>query len=352
MNSITKVLASIIYVIKSTYRNLYSWVAKHKFWSFIIFSFIFYICYHSSGYFFVFNNDAYVFAKLSRIAPVVSGRINKIYIHDNQFVKQGQLLLALDQKPFEARLTYIQGMMLKYKYQTEEMNSKLKAQIAILHSTHANLELDKVEWQRFKKLLKEGAVSLEQYDIKNANYQESQDKYAKAYEDLINIEKEKQELTALLKSYQGKLTLAKYNLDHSKIYADKDGFINHLRVYQGDYAKVGEVLFGFVEANSWQVIANIRADNLPMIQAGKTVWVYISSYPWQLFEGKIVGVGKAVARYDSPQDRALPYVKPVLSWVRYPYRTPVYIKINHWNKTQDNNISLFMGSDAKVFILP
>ncbi|MFT6835733.1 MAG: multidrug resistance efflux pump, partial [Francisellaceae bacterium] len=84
----------------------------------------------------------------------------------------------------------------------------------------------------------------------------------------------------------------------------------------------------------------------------KRVWVYISSRPWHFYEGRVLSIERAVARSETPENAALPYVKPVLSWIRYPYRIPVRIKLDDWSNGNENNIPLYMGTDARIFILP
>ena len=51
--------------------------------------------YYSSGYFIVYNNDAYVHADVVRVSTGVEGIIDDIHVHDNQAVKKGDLLLKL-----------------------------------------------------------------------------------------------------------------------------------------------------------------------------------------------------------------------------------------------------------------
>src|SRR5262249_19323957 len=53
---------------------------------------------------FVSTDDAYVNANVVQIAPRVSGQVAHLNVVNNQHVKQGQLLFALDTQPFEVAL--------------------------------------------------------------------------------------------------------------------------------------------------------------------------------------------------------------------------------------------------------
>src|SRR5471032_679691 len=51
------------------------------------------------------TDDAYVYADTIDVAPEVSGRIVELPVHDNQAVKQGDLLFRIDPRPYQDALT-------------------------------------------------------------------------------------------------------------------------------------------------------------------------------------------------------------------------------------------------------
>src|ERR1700757_5371959 len=55
------------------------------------------------------TDDAEVFANYIGIAPQVDGPIEKLYVKDNQFVKKGDLLLEIDQRPYQYALQHAQS---------------------------------------------------------------------------------------------------------------------------------------------------------------------------------------------------------------------------------------------------
>jgi multidrug efflux system membrane fusion protein len=50
------------------------------------------------------TDDAEVFANFIGIAPQVEGPIMRLNVHDNQFVKKGELLFEIDERPYEYAL--------------------------------------------------------------------------------------------------------------------------------------------------------------------------------------------------------------------------------------------------------
>lgn len=133
----------------------------------------------------------------------------------------------------------------------------------------------------------------------------------------------------------------------SQLYAPSDGYINHLKIYAGDYANQASPLFGFITKGSEHIIANIKESNLVSLTQGTLVWVYLSNQPWKLYRGQITSLGRGVSRSSTQPDPSLPYVEPITNWIRYEYRIPVRIKLIDFPSEK----RLPVGIDARVLIL-
>src|SRR5262245_17052555 len=57
------------------------------------------------------TDDAFISGDVTQIAPQVAGQILKVHIRDNQEVKQGDLLVEIDPRAFEARLAEAQAAL-------------------------------------------------------------------------------------------------------------------------------------------------------------------------------------------------------------------------------------------------
>jgi membrane fusion protein, multidrug efflux system len=56
------------------------------------------------------TDDAEVFANFIGIAPVVNGPITNLHIVDNQFIKEGELLFEIDDRPYRYALAQAESM--------------------------------------------------------------------------------------------------------------------------------------------------------------------------------------------------------------------------------------------------
>lgn len=305
------------------------------------------VLYYSSGYFFVYNNDAYVDADVVRVSAGVSGIVDEVAVADNDFVNGGTLLLSLDQEPFILAVKSAKAQLEKVKVEQANLATETAELLAELNIRKAKNNLATVELGRYKKLFQSGTTSQQ-------NYQEREEQQKITQLEVIQAKKtyelsihQADIFAAEVKNFESALGLAEYQLGISKVYAPGNGYINNLRLYSGDYANLGEVLFGFVKENTTRIVANIKDTNLAMLRPGKPVWVYLSSYPWRLFKGEIESLGRGVSRTNSAADPALPYVEPVTSWIRYSYRIPVRINLIDAPESE----TLYVGVDARVIIL-
>ena len=48
------------------------------------------------------TDDAYVQIAKAPVAPSIAGRVVEIYVHENQFVRRGQVLFRLDARDYQA----------------------------------------------------------------------------------------------------------------------------------------------------------------------------------------------------------------------------------------------------------
>src|SRR5665213_3254514 len=84
------------------------------------------------------TDDAEVFANLIGIAPEVSGRIVKINVKDNQFVRKGEILFEIDPIPYQYALETAQSQQATLEGQIEDLQRTIGAQNSAVLSAQAN----------------------------------------------------------------------------------------------------------------------------------------------------------------------------------------------------------------------
>lgn len=321
---------------------------KFKLWLSIFIIILLIIFYYSSGYFFVFNNDAYIDADWIKVASVVSGPVDKVLAKDNSPVKQGDYLLGVLQDPFVIAVNSAQANLSSAQASVLVLNQNIDAARQQIKINQSDLDLANQDLARYQDLIKSQAVSKQLYDQKFSNQQVASARFTQSQNLARSLKAQLNQELANIDIAKSALDQAEYNLKHSVIYSPFDGFVNNLKTYPGEYISQGQVLFSLININTWRVVANIKESNLVGLKPGQKVYLYLASSPWHLYLGKIESIGGGVAREPSSNfsNTGMPYIDPVTDWIRYDYKIPV--RINFIDRPEDLN--LYLGTDVKVFI--
>jgi multidrug efflux system membrane fusion protein len=92
------------------------------------------------------TDDAEIFANFIGIAPQVEGPITRLNVRDNQFVKQGELLFEIDDRPYKYALEKAMSDQATLEGQVEDERRKIAALVsgvsisqASIHSSEADI---------------------------------------------------------------------------------------------------------------------------------------------------------------------------------------------------------------------
>ena len=101
-----------------------------------------------------------------------------------------------------------------------------------------------------------------------------------------------------------------------------------------------------VDDREWYVMANFRESFLQHIAPGMEAEVYVVSYPFRRFRGRVQGIGWALYQRNGATVGVLPATEPTLNWVRLAQRFPVRIVLEE----RDADHPFRMGASAVVTI--
>ncbi|CAI2070217.1 Inner membrane protein yibH [Serratia fonticola] len=230
------------------------------------------------------TRDGKVRAELVNITPEVSGRLEKILVHDNQFVTAGSLIFSIDPVPYQIALDNAEAAL-------------AKAQADMAKADHEAAR---------RRSLPRNVISSEDLDESNL---------AAA------------SMKASYKAAQANLEQAKWNLSKTRIYAPTDGYITNLQARVGNYATAGTPLVALVDTHSFYVLGYFEETKLRHIREGRKADIVLYNGNIRL-QGVVESIGRAI--YDQSADSSsdlLMDVKPNVPWVRLAQRVPVRIKL-------------------------
>lgn len=249
------------------------------------------------------TRDGKVRAELVSLTPEVSGKLDNIMVHDNQFVSAGSLIFVIDPVPFQIALDSAAAALAK-----------------------AQADLAKAEHEATRRRnLPHNVISSEDLDESNL----AADSMKASY-----------------KAAQANLEQAKWNLSKTRIYAPTDGYITNLQTRIGNYASAGTPLVALVDIHSFYVLGYFEETKLRHIKEGRKADIVLYNGNSRL-QGVVESIGRAI--YDQSVESnsdLLMDVKPNVPWVRLAQRVPVRIKL--LNVPAD--LSLVAGTTCTISI--
>ena len=131
------------------------------------------------------TDDAEVFANLIGIAPEVEGRIVKIDVNDNQFVRKGELLFQIDPVPYQYALEIAQSQQATLEGQVRDLQRTIGAQTSGIQAARASSNSAQAKIASADAAVEAGRASV---DAAKAELSREQADYAYAENNVLRLE--------------------------------------------------------------------------------------------------------------------------------------------------------------------
>ncbi len=279
------------------------------------------------------TDDAFIDGYVTSVSPRVPGQVAQLLVTDNQAVKDGDVLVEIDPRDYEARLAQARADLAAAQSQLDQAQAQVKVSEAKVAQAQAAVMAAEAENQRAADDLKRyetvesRAVSKSAFDLAQAQARppaanvEAARSQAKAAEaEVVLSEAGVETATAAVQQAEAKLQQAELNLSYTKIIAPLDARVTARTVEMGNYVQPGQALLALVPENVW-VTANFKETQLTYMQPGQPVELSVDAYPNRKFKGHVdslqAGTG---ARFS-----LLPPENAVGNYVKVVQRVPVKI---------------------------
>jgi membrane fusion protein (multidrug efflux system) len=293
------------------------------------------------------TNNAFVVANVRPIAAEVTGYIDHIYVKNGQNVKQGDKLFSLNPEPYQYELDLARSEFEKSKTTLIDFLNKkdwLDAKLAI---TKEEYQLAKIHFDDANKLILQGAISQLSTQTYQIRFYEAKQAIVAEKQEFVHLENQIIIQKSVIKANKAKVDLARYDLEHTTVYAQGNGFITNLFIAKGTPAVAHEPLFSFVDTSKWFIQANFDETDLSEVRIGDRASIRLRIYLGEkIYHGKVVSINWAVNRQRESTINYLQEVKSENQWVLLPQRFPVMIEI----EKVDPIYPLSVGASAYVEI--
>lgn len=253
------------------------------------------------------TNNAQVEAYINNVSARATGHINEIRFETNQLVHKGDTLVILDNaeylikvKQAEADLAIAEGNLNSMQQTITTSASNQAAGNEKLAGDRAGLEKAQKDYERFKKMYADSAVTRNQYD-QVVSKLKSEEAYFKAglkgleasgsvtRQSNINMEAAR----ATVARKKADLDAAKLQLSYTNILAPSTGIVGERNLSIGELINANQTIATIVLNEKLWVSANFKETQIEKIKQGQQVTITIDALNSKEFKGKVVGFSPA-----------------------------------------------------------
>ncbi len=322
------------------------------------------------------TDNAYVGAENAQITSMVSGQVAKVLVTDTAQVKQGDILVEIDNRDATIALAQAKAELAKAKrqYQQSSANSSsLSSQVIVrddeINSAKAqvakaqtDVEKAKQDYDRRASLAATGAISKEELTSAQSALHTAQANLNVAQAGLSQAESNRKAAMsnlaandALIKGTdedtlpdvlvaQAKVEQAQLDLDRTVIRAPVDGVVARRNIQIGQRVAPGTVMMSVVPISQLYVDANFKESQLAKVRVGQTAILTSDLYGDDVeYHGKVIGfsggTGAAFA--------LIPAQNATGNWIKVVQRLPVRIALDP-KELADHPLRVGLSMEAKV----
>ncbi|MFC4993333.1 HlyD family secretion protein [Rubritalea tangerina] len=275
-----------------------------------------------------YTANARVEAYVVPVAAEVSGRVSRVYVTNNELVKEGDKLIEIDSEKYELAVKQAEVDLQQASQVSDADTASVSTAQAKVAEAEANLENARVKGERIIKLSQQGAASMSRADDARSRITASEAKLASAKSELekakSNLGKTGQD-NVKIQAALTNLERARLDLARATIVAPSDGIITNLSIDVGHYANPGAPVMTFISIKDVWIQADMRENSLGNIETGDRVEIVLDAAPGQVFGGTIRSVGWGVSDNTNNQIGGLTTVKTTQGWLREAQHFPVII---------------------------
>lgn len=292
-----------------------------------------------------YTDNAQVKQHLTPVNTRVQGFIKKIYFEEYQKVKKGDTLVVIEDieyrlKVAQAEADYHNALVGKNAMYTtiNTTQNNILVTDAAIDEQRIRLENAETDYKRYQELVKEEAVTPQQFDRVRTDYAATKARYEQLIRQKQSTSLVKQEQTqrleqneAAIKLAEAALELAKLNLSYTVILATTDGVTGRKEIHEGELVQQGQTLVTLVDGTEKWVIANYKETQTTNMHIGQKVKISVDAIPGVRFEGRISSISDATGSAYSiiPQDNSAG------NFVKVEQRIPIRIEFTSENKKEN-----------------
>lgn len=246
------------------------------------------------------TDNAYVRGMVTLMSPQVSGYVVEVPVKDYQAVKQGDLLVRIDDRMYVQKLAQAEASLAAQKAtlaNSHQSELSAKANIAAAEAqlggstaaeTRAELAWNRVQGLNERNIaptsdVEQARATLDQAKATVAQHEAAIDV---ARQNLQTIIVNRASLEAAVSGAEATVELAKIDLGNTRIVAPRDGHVGEVGARVGQYVTAGTQLLAVVPKDLW-IVANFKETQLDGMKIGQPVTFTVDAFRGSQLKGHI-----------------------------------------------------------------
>ena len=219
-----------------------------------------------------------------KISPDVSGEIVELYVQEGDEVEKGKLLLKIKEDIY---ISYLE----RAKAAVNSSKANYASSKARFAQTKASNHKQELAFNRSKKLYKQKAISVAEYENANASFE-----MAKA-----DLEASQESVNAAkysVRSAEASLKEARENLQKTSIYAPISGTVSRLNVEKGERVvgtiqMAGTEILRIANLNVMEVKVDVNENDIVSVNLYDTAIIEVDAYLKEKFKGLVTEIANS-----------------------------------------------------------
>jgi len=291
----------------------------------------------------------------------VTGRVAWIGVEKGDQVKEGQVLVRLEDQEFRAQYEQARGSADSARAQLDQLEhgsrpEEIQQAEHNLSEATATAANDKINLDRTKNLFEQGVVSKQALDDATAKYEASQQRVHSLEQThtLAKIGPRAEEIArakGALSQAEGQAAYAKSQLDATVIHAPITGTILERSVEKGElltgqFASAARPVFALADLNDIQADLDISQDDFAKLTLHQKAVVTVDAFPDLKWDGVVAEVSPEANRQKATIEVKVQILKPDFHLRPEMNTTVRFIADENQNATKQQALGAFVPSTA------
>ena len=231
------------------------------------------------------------------------GKITKLFVHEGEQVKKGQLLAKLDYVQSAADVASMQAQLAAAKTDFAASEAAQKSAQSDLDKARADFDRAKLDYQRGEALYGQQLIPKQDFDGRKAAFEAADAAVSSARARIAQVKAQTASTQERIRQMQAQLTHASDVLSKTEYVSPYDGIVSNLPVREGEtvimgiQSSPGSLLMTVSDMSVVTAEVMVDETDIVNVKLGQPAEVTIDAIPKKVFHGDVTEIGNnAVVR--------------------------------------------------------